>query len=336
MCYPAAAPPAAANPIPVMEQGSRPAVCKSHAWAHHLPPAVHPQTEGGLRPTALTAAACTRRLATSVPGSLAWHHQMVILTREAPLRYYTYISDYKLDMLYEQISPALRRRISGELKVDLKLAGLILRGSEQPEATRMIKLRAIEHYIDKHHHVGSISDPGREFFRGSMDMQWGWLTPQERREECACGKRHSWEEAGWKDLCGGGERISPVVIFRGFQRHAQGIDFVLLGGSRKHVLGSGAELDPAASLAGGSLMSTLIRALEKGVSQLKGFTPSEEYRYVGPTARWAIQAGMCMNMKAAARQRLDFLAVPYGRAEIKMRDETLYGVIGSPIYVAHG
>jgi hypothetical protein len=63
---------------------------------------------------------------------------VVFHARKAPLRYYIYVSDYKLDMLYEQISPAQRRRISGELDIDLKLAGLTLRGSEQPDATHGI------------------------------------------------------------------------------------------------------------------------------------------------------------------------------------------------------
>jgi hypothetical protein len=262
---------------------------------------------------------------------------MVTLTRKPPLRYYVYISDYKLDMLYEQISPALRRRISGEFNVDLKLVGLTLRGSEQPEATKMAKLRTVEHYIDKHHHVGDISNPGREFFRGSMDMQWGWLTPREGTRDChcGCGNRQSSEESGWAALCGRDERISPVVIFRGRQRHALGVDFVLLGGSRRHVLGVGGESDPAALLEGnGSPMPDLVMALEGCVSQLEYFKPRDGY-LPDLLTRWTIESGLCMKMKAAPSQRLDFLAVPYGQAEIKFKNGTLYGVIGSPIYVAH-
>lgn len=268
-------------------------------------------------------------------GSRAWHHQLVTLTRNAPLRYYVYISDYKLDMLYEQISPALRRRISGELNIDLKLADLTLRESERPEATRMAKLRAIEHYIDRHHRVGDISDPGREFFRGNIDMQWGWLTPRDGIRDCRCGKRHSSEAGGWAELCKGDERISPIVIFRGRQRHAQGVDFVLLGGSRKHVLGSGTECEPAALLVGGgSPMPNLVMALERCVSQLPYFEPRDRY-LPDLMARLNIESGLCMTMTGPL-QRLDFLAVPYGRTEIKFKNGTLYGVIGSPIYVAHG
>lgn len=255
---------------------------------------------------------------------------MVFHARKAPLRYYIYVSDYKLDMLYEQISPAQRRRISGELDIDLKLAGLTLRGSEQPDATRITKLRAIERYIDKHCHVGDISDPGREFFRGSMDLQWGWLTP---RPDCPCAAGKC-ESIGWGELVNeGNERTSPVVMFRGVQRRAEGADFVLLGGSRIHVLDSGAENNPAALLSGGSLMSALVIALEKNVSQLTFFKPGGHLSHAGP--KRAIEAGMHMIMKGP-RQRLDFLAVPFGQAEFKQRDGIVHGVIGTPIYVAHG
>jgi hypothetical protein len=177
-----------------------------------------------------------------------------------------------------------------------------------------------------------------------MEMQWGWLTPLDPQEipqdqRCGCGAQHSDK---WDLLTTGGERISPAVIFRGVQKRAQGVDFVLLGGSRRHVLSSGAESDPSATVmeaGSGSLLSALVCQLEGYVSQLERFKPSERYRYSsheGSETRFAIEAGMFMRMKPASRQRLNFLAVPYGQAAIKIKDGTLYGVIGTPIYVRHG
>jgi hypothetical protein len=256
------------------------------------------------------------------------------------LRFYIYISDYKLDMLYEQISPARRRRISGELKVDLKLAGLTLRGSEQSEATRMTKLRAVERYINKYHDVGDVSNPGQEFFRGCMEMQWGWLTPQidKERGDCRCGQSpRCWISFGHGAVCGHGENPSPVVMFRGMKRREGEADFVLLSGSRRHVLGAGAEDDPAAVVLGGSLMSGLVMALEKYVSQLEDFSPfRSRLRDGSPGARIAVEAGMFMPMKAAPRQRLKFLAVPFGRADVELKNGILHGIVGTPIYVAYG
>ena len=37
-----------------------------------------------------------------------------------------------------------------------------------------------------------------------------------------------------------------------------------------------------------------------------------------------------------SRQCLEFLAIPYREAEIKIKDRTLHGIFGTPIYVAHG
>lgn len=82
---------------------------------------------------------------------------------KAPLRYFLYISDAKLDMLFEQIDPDLRRHLSAEAKVDLKIASLTLRQAERSQAARIAKLRMIEQYIDANHDVGTISSPGQQY-----------------------------------------------------------------------------------------------------------------------------------------------------------------------------
>ena len=74
-----------------------------------------------------------------------------------------HISDAKLDMLFEQIDPDLRRHLSAEAKVDLKIASLTLRQAERSQAARIAKLRMIEQYIDANHDVGTISSPGQQY-----------------------------------------------------------------------------------------------------------------------------------------------------------------------------
>src|ERR1700683_2245150 len=121
-----------------------------------------------------------------------------------PLRYYLYISDTKLEMLFEQIDQSVRKRISAEFKIDLKIASLTLRRADNPGPTRVAKLRIVERFIDAHHDVGTIEEPGREYFRGQMNMQWG-------------------------------DMAVPAVCFRGTD--AQGSEGVLLVGSKYHVIG---------------------------------------------------------------------------------------------------
>jgi hypothetical protein len=91
------------------------------------------------------------------------------------LRYYLYISDAKLDMLFEQIDRRLLKHISMELKVDLKLSSVTLHKAEDPAPARTAKLRVVERFIDDHQDVGTCESPGREYFRGQLNMQWGWL-----------------------------------------------------------------------------------------------------------------------------------------------------------------
>lgn len=78
-------------------------------------------------------------------------------------------------MLFGQIDQGVLKRISAEVKVDLKLASLTLREASRPAPTREAKLKIVERFIDAHHHVGTIQEPGNEYFRGRMDMRWGYL-----------------------------------------------------------------------------------------------------------------------------------------------------------------
>jgi TIR domain len=108
-------------------------------------------------------------------GSRPWAWKWWRGRAKPPLRYFVYVSDTKLEMLFEQIDPKLLRRLSVEAKVDLKLAGLTIRNAEQPTLTRMAKLNVVERYIDRHHEVGALQQPGTQYFRARMPVRWGWL-----------------------------------------------------------------------------------------------------------------------------------------------------------------
>src|ERR1700690_995131 len=94
--------------------------------------------------------------------------------KATPLRYYIYVSDSKLDMLFEQVDQRSRKRISAELKIDLKVASLTLSEAEDPGPTRTAKLQLVEQFIETNQHVGTIQEPGKEYFRGEMPMTWEW------------------------------------------------------------------------------------------------------------------------------------------------------------------
>ncbi|WP_205324407.1 SAVMC3_10250 family protein [Glycomyces sp. YM15] len=138
--------------------------------------------------------------------------------KKPPLRYFLYVSDSKLDMLFDQIDPAQRRRISIDVGVNLKVASLNLRQGNRSAVARMAKLRMVERYIDLHHQVGTVYNPGTDYFRGAMPMRWGWFG-------------HGLDPDSPTDG-------HDTVFFRGdLKNHT-----VVLAGSRRHVLGE----EPAA------------------------------------------------------------------------------------------
>jgi uncharacterized protein DUF7019 len=87
------------------------------------------------------------------------------------MRYYIYVSDTKVDMLYEQIPARLRGKIATEIKVDLKILSTTV--SEEPrDASRLAKLKIVTEYIQKNEQVGTVDQP-TDYFYGTMRLRWG-------------------------------------------------------------------------------------------------------------------------------------------------------------------
>lgn len=263
---------------------------------------------------------------------------MAIFRRRArtPLRYFLYISDAKLDMLYDQIDKGALRRIRAEVSVNLKLASVRLTQEPQaPVATRIAKLRVVEAFIDKYHSVGSNQSPGDEYFRGQMDMQWGWLEV-------------------------GGELPSrPVVMFRG--RDEGG--FVMLAGSRRHVIGEQQEVSGRNAEAWSALPSIIagigehISVMPEWGEWIRGVRagtinagPSEEAAAVFDPPESYVDAAANIAL-SAPYQSVEFLAVPLVEGNVRVPRQSYlglapatsaqeaeikieHGVLGTPLYVA--
>ena len=87
------------------------------------------------------------------------------------LKYYLYVSDTKLDMLFAQLPRRLLDDVAGELKLDLKILAVSLKqGASEP--TRYSKLALVCRYLEKHERIGSIDAP-EAYFRGSAVVRWG-------------------------------------------------------------------------------------------------------------------------------------------------------------------
>jgi len=238
--------------------------------------------------------------------------------RPAPLRYFLYISDTKLEMLFEQIDPALRRTISAEATIDLKLASLTLRQADPPPAARTAKLRMVERYIDTHHRVGTIGAPGHDYFRGSMPMQWGWL---------ADGGYHDMSISGLDTVFFRGERASYVVV---------------LAGSRRHVLGE----QPAAEdsrLFAHSATPNIFAVIGEHISRSPGLSQHWRDQWEVPVdpPEVGLRDAAQLELRGPS-QNLEFLAltliqddgVPIHIGGWPETTEQVHAVLGTPLYVA--
>ena len=87
------------------------------------------------------------------------------------MKYYIYISDTKVDMLYAQIPIKLREKVATELKIDLKLISTTLT-QKAPEITRFSKLKVVDEFIRQNEKFGEVDKP-ESYFGGSLNMRWG-------------------------------------------------------------------------------------------------------------------------------------------------------------------
>ncbi|MER5829863.1 SAVMC3_10250 family protein [Streptomyces sp. NPDC002130] len=249
--------------------------------------------------------------------------------KKQPLRHFLYVSDTKLDMLFDQIEPALLRRISAEARIDLRLASVTLHQAEAPQATRMAKLQLIERYIDTYHQVGTSAEPGHDYFRGCMPMQWGWLS-------------HGF----YPDSPTGG---LDTVFFRG----EDNAHLVILAGSRRHVLGEQPAAENTALLAH-SATPNIMAVIAEHISGNPALGQRWRSLRLDPNASGSEDAAAAhdppeIGLREAARvrlggpaQQLEFLAVPILSGSIQIepvldiekRPFSGPAVLGTPLYVA--
>ncbi len=94
------------------------------------------------------------------------------------MRYFTYISDSKLEMLFDQIPPKILSRIVAELKIDLKVVSLSLR-QQETQATRFGKLEVVEKFLEHDQIITGPTEPG-VWFHGGMPLRAGVVGGMQR------------------------------------------------------------------------------------------------------------------------------------------------------------
>jgi hypothetical protein len=213
---------------------------------------------------------------------------------DEPVKYYLYVSDTKLDMLFAQIPSGVRDNLVKEFKFDLKVVAVSVRENPSDE-TRYSKLKVVTEFLESEG-VGGIDDPAA-YFKGELEMEW----------------------RPFDHLIG-----SDVVYLAGETETT----FVGLGGSAKHVIGAKAREEPGWPP---SIAARLIPLLmDVGVDEEDDLedrkTGGWEYA-VAWLARDARQGLTRQNVEFLAR-RLAYQ--PPGLADL----ENKAVLLGSPLYVA--
>jgi hypothetical protein len=85
------------------------------------------------------------------------------------MRYYLYVSQAKLDMLFDQIPQKVMPRLVTEAKLDLKVVGVSL---QRPggELTRYHRLDIVEEYLAQEYDIGWMTEPSF-WFRGDLGLR---------------------------------------------------------------------------------------------------------------------------------------------------------------------
>ncbi|BBO76211.1 hypothetical protein DSCW_36280 [Desulfosarcina widdelii] len=126
------------------------------------------------------------------------------------VKYYLYVSNTKVEMLFDQIPREILSGIAGELKINVGVLSTTLKKVADPE-TLYAKTKAVVRCIEKHENVGTIENPA-SCFKGRLSVKWGqYKTSSKHLDE-----------------------PSPLVYFSGYT----GKTILGLGGSIHHVVGS--------------------------------------------------------------------------------------------------
>ncbi len=95
------------------------------------------------------------------------------MNNEKKLKYYIYVSESKVNMLYSQIPHSIISQIETELKLNLPLVGVSF-ARKQFDDSVYSKLQVVVEYLERNTEIGNIHSP-REYFKGSAYMQWAQI-----------------------------------------------------------------------------------------------------------------------------------------------------------------
>lgn len=222
-----------------------------------------------------------------------------------PLRFYTYISDAKVDMLLAQIPESITNRLAGKLKCNVGILSAELELKGRSPANRVLRLEAVLQYLEEANVVGTISMPDR------------WIL--------GAGRFH------WARL---GAPLENYIAVLGPQDDS----FVVLVGSARHLLG---DISPPS--AGRTALSgdpEVIAHAERLLKEMTTIVPRLEQGADPPATALPYAAAIERIAFHSTEQSMEFFAFVYEHGPYySISPEGPYktttrSVFGSPLYVA--
>ncbi|MFL5580785.1 MAG: DUF7019 family protein [Gemmatimonadaceae bacterium] len=214
------------------------------------------------------------------------------------IRDYVYVSDTKIDMLFDQIPVPLAKRITADLRIDLKVISVSVKQAPTGQ-TRYAKLAVVETFVREHLSLGTV-DEGAPYVEGTLSMRWGPFGDDD-----------------------------AMVFFAGASEET----VVGLGGSFGHVVGAA---PPGAGLMW-SAAPVIYRTLA-GAGALSGAGDARADAPGGRAGSgdddvWPRVVAQAARTLAPPTERLEFLARRIRRSEYQVFGRSSV-LLGSPIYVA--
>jgi hypothetical protein len=146
------------------------------------------------------------------------------------MKYYIYISDAKVDMLFPQVPHDIKKKVALEFKMDLKLLSASRKTKTETEDNRVARLETVVDFIQEYGNVGSVDEPD-QYVADTLLMRWGPYN---------------------------GDPESGVVYFGGETPST----VVGLGGSMRHVVGNAGTSEAYGDSLTPFLMSVLAKELD--------------------------------------------------------------------------
>lgn len=87
------------------------------------------------------------------------------------MKYYVYISDAKVDMLYPQVPHSIKKKVATEFGVDLRILKASRKAETESEENRITRLETILSFIHEYGRVGSIDNPD-EYIEDVLSMSF--------------------------------------------------------------------------------------------------------------------------------------------------------------------